>query len=192
LPANEERWAWVEKVTPDEGQRAFWKKRLDEFGGKPKVGLCWRSGLSSAFRDSVSFTVEDMAPLLDCGMVQFVNCQYAGLSKEEELFLDRHFPGRLFTPADLDQLNDIDGSAALYGNFDLMISISNYASFLSSALGIKTWIFSPLNIAFCFISPDTNKSLLYPETEYILGGQRGKKEILEGLAHKLKEYFGLC
>ncbi|MDR1657043.1 MAG: hypothetical protein LBT47_05745 [Deltaproteobacteria bacterium] len=188
---DEEHWDWVEKVTPDGEKRAFWKKRLDELGGNPKVGLCWRTGLSNAFRDSVSFTVEDMAPILECDSVQFVNCQYAGLSKDEEAFLDRHFPGRLFTPADLDQFNDIDGSAALYSNLDLMISISNYVSFLSSALGIKTWIFSPLNVAFCFISPGTKTSLLYKDTEYIFGEQREKKEIIKSLAHKLKEHFGI-
>ena len=116
-------------------------KKLLAHTGKPLVGISWRSSLTTFSRNEHYLTIQELEPIFRIPGLQFVNLQYDDC-KEELMWVDDRFPGKLINLPDLDQFNDLDGVAALMKSLDLIVTAATTVDALAGSLGCPTWILS--------------------------------------------------
>lgn len=129
-------------LVPDEALVRSWRDRIALLPPGLRVGLSWRSGLMTKERARSYATLDKWGPLLQTPGAVFVNLQYddcalALATAEEQFGTHVHvFP-------DLDLRKDLEGTAALMANLDLIITIGNAVGELGGALGVPTWRMGP-------------------------------------------------
>jgi len=128
-------------LKPDPVRVAYWREQMAALGGKPKIGILWKSLKSGAQRDRYFSAFEDWADLLRLPGVTFVNLQYGDSDTEMAWAaangLDIH------TPEGIDLKDDLDDLAALCSAMDVILAPSNATSNISAACGVPTWFLSP-------------------------------------------------
>lgn len=117
---------------------AFWRSRLVLLGPGLKVGICWRSGLTTGERHRFYSQLSEWGEVFRTAGVHFVNLQYgecsAELAEAEALF------GVTITNfSDINLKDDIDDSAALMAGLDLVISAATAVSEIAGALGVDSF-----------------------------------------------------
>ena len=123
-------------------KRAEARRWLDSLGGKPKIGITWRSGISNALRDLHATELADWAEFLNDDRFDFVNLQYA--KPEQELAEARKKLGiTIHEMPGLDTHADLEGVAALLCELDLTVGAWNAATELAGALGVQGILFAP-------------------------------------------------
>lgn len=143
------RWAQIQggrfparfTVAPHRLDR--WRLWLDsQFPGRPKIGLCWRSGLRSRDRDRHYLTVDEAAATIPAGAV-VVNVQYSSTEEEtgqlEEL--GRRHGFEFVTPDGIDLKNDLEEVMAILQNVDATVSAMTAVAWMSAAVGCPTYAF---------------------------------------------------
>ncbi|MDV7340309.1 hypothetical protein RYZ26_11940 [Terasakiella sp. A23] len=122
----------------DVDQAQNWQSWLDGLGDGKKVGLAWRSGTSSMVRSrDAAHLIDDLGDLLKLENVQFINLFYADAS-EELAEVQEKLGVTIHTPPELDQFDDIDGTAALIKNLDLMVGVACAPVRLAQSVGVET------------------------------------------------------
>lgn len=127
-------------LVPDPGVVEAWRGRLANLsGGRPVVGLFWRSGLITPAREKFYPIIERWAPLLTLDDICFVSLQFDDDSK------DRETARRLFNASvekldEIDLRDDLDQLAALCAALDGVVAPSTTTANLSSAVGTRTVI----------------------------------------------------
>ncbi len=128
-------------LKPDPVRVVYWCEQMAALGGKPKIGILWKSLKSGAQRDRYFSAFEDWADLLRLSGVTFVNLQYGDSDAEMAWAaangLDIH------TPKGIDLKDDLDDLAALCSAMDVILAPSNATSNISAACGVPTWFLSP-------------------------------------------------
>ena len=165
-----------------------WQERLVPLrGGKLLVGICWRSSLVSSARNEHYCTVQELAPLFQLPGILFVNLQYDECS-EEVAWVEQHYPGKLVHFSDLDQYNDLDGTAALMKALDLVISPATTVVELAGALGCPTWLLSNSSELHWRKKDNSDVDVWHNTVRHIEGTILGNKESLVcNLVNQLKE-----
>jgi len=121
----------------DAGAASGWRATLDALGPEPKVGVCWRSIIQSAARSIYYAPLTDWEAMLRIDGIRFVSLQYDDC--EAELAALRRRSGiDLWVPGGLDQLDDLDGTAALISTLDAVVSAPTSVCMASAALGVRT------------------------------------------------------
>ena len=134
--------AAVPGLTPESERVVQWRNWLDQAtGGRPAVGLCWRSGSRAGHRRRHYPKIEDCGPLLALENRLFVVLQYDDCLEEiEDLALG---PGSdIVLPPGLDRRTDQDGVAALMAALDLVVSADTAVLALAGAVAVPTIGFS--------------------------------------------------
>lgn len=130
-------------LVPDPERVARWRERLDALGPHPKVGIGWRSGLTTRRRAGSYTRLDGWEPILTVPGLAFVNLQYdraePALARAE-----RRFGVTIHRWPDLDLRNDLEEAAALTAALDLVISAPTSVGELAGALGVPVWRFSPV------------------------------------------------
>ena len=125
-------------LTADTEDAAYWRDRLEGFGRRPIVGLCWRSGLFLTRQRSLHYPdVVDLIagfPHQECTLVSL---QY-GESAEDIERVRAELGVIIHDFPDLDQTQELDRVAALISGLDLVISPSTTVCQLACAIGIPT------------------------------------------------------
>jgi len=125
-------------LKPDPMRVAAWRSRLDAIGPGLKVGIAWTSRRLTAERRHSYTQLEDWTPLLLLPGLHAVSLQYDG--REAEIAA---VEGRLGVCVhrwpDLDQIADLEGTAALMASLDLVITVASSAGEMAAALGIPAW-----------------------------------------------------
>ncbi len=129
-------------LQPDAEASAAWRAKplADASPGALRVGLCWRSGVSSAVRDQTYASIEDMVPILEAGReakAVFLSLQYDDIDTEAAR-AEALTGVRILTPEGLDQRNDLVATAAFLGSLDLVISVATFQAAFAGALGVPT------------------------------------------------------
>ncbi len=125
-------------LLPEPACVAAFREQLATLGPNPKIGICWRSMLTTGQRRKYFRNVDAWAPLLRVPGVSFVNLQYGDCAEElaharDALGVDIHqMPG-------LDLKNDLDRSTALSAALDLVIAAPTAAAALAAGAGAETW-----------------------------------------------------
>lgn len=119
---------------PDPAYLEAWGKRMKEYDGKLKVGLCWRSGNMHRQRSKYYLNLELLRPLFVIPNVQIFNLQYGDVS--EELNEAKEKWGLELTCFDgLNLKDDFDHVAALMMNLDCIVTAATAMGELGGALG---------------------------------------------------------
>jgi len=124
--------------TADPVLAAGWRERLARLGPGLRVGICWRSRRMTADRAGAYSRIAQWSPVFGIPGIAFVSLQYDGHDAEREEA--RHSLGIVLHHwPDLDQLNDLEGVAALMSGLDLVISAPTAVGELAAALGVPVW-----------------------------------------------------
>ncbi|HYD66561.1 tetratricopeptide repeat protein [Azospirillum sp.] len=129
-------------LVPDASRADRWRRELAALGAGPKVGLAWRSGLTTRRRAPAYTRLDQWAPVLTVpGLVlvplQYDRCALALTDAEARFGVTLHrWPG-------LDLKDDLEETAALIAALDLVISAPTAVAELAGALGVPTWRLAP-------------------------------------------------
>ena len=125
-------------LIPDSGRIAFWKKRLEELGPGPYIGICWKGSVITPVRALHYTQIEEWLPIFANRNAQFINLQSSGY--EDDLArVERDFGVRVHNFEDLDLHDVLDDVAALSRALDIIISVSVTAVAIAAAVGAPTW-----------------------------------------------------
>lgn len=125
-------------LTPDDGLRAEWRRRIDALGPGLKVGIGWRSQITDAHRRSAYTRLDAWGPVLTAPGIVAVNLQYDDCAAEIAAAEDR-FGVTIHRWADLDLKDDFESVAALIANLDLVIVPATASGELAGAVGTPVW-----------------------------------------------------
>ncbi len=125
-------------LRPDPAGQAKWDAWLAANGRGKRIGLCWRSSLSDAWRNSRFPPVSAWRHLFEAmPEATFVNLQYdAGASEWDEAVAGTGVT--VLDPPDLDQYNDLADTSDLMAALDLVISAPTAVAMLSAAVDTAT------------------------------------------------------
>ncbi len=125
-------------LVADPSRRPVWRQRLADLGPGLRVGICWRSGLMTTERRHAYTRLDEWRALLALSGVVWVNLQYDDCAAEIAA-AEARFGVRIHRWDDLDLRNDLEGTAALVAELDLVISPATVAGELAGALGVPVW-----------------------------------------------------
>lgn len=150
---NKKAWLNLPVFRASEDRVNFYKDYLCEVAARKNLrhiaGLSWRSSISDRLRDLNRFKETLLQNLLSFKDILFVNCQYDGMSREEQEFFGQH--ENFLELPNIDQFNDMEETAALYSALDLMISSNTFSGDLAASLGnpVIMPLKDALTLAFC-------------------------------------------
>ena len=126
----------------DAGERDVWRRRFEQFGAGPKIGISWRGGSKAKLRRTRSATLDQWQPLLSISGVHFVNLQYGECA--EELAAAKSLIGaEIHDFDDIDPLHELDRWSAQVAALDLVVSVDNSTVHFAGALGVPVWTLLP-------------------------------------------------
>ena len=108
---------------------------------RPRVGVCWRSGVVNVTRNLVYAAPADIAPVLRAMDIAPVLLQYR-VDRAEIAELAAAGVSLSEMP-ELDLFDDFEGLAGLIAELDLVISAGTVVAELAGALGVPVWRFGP-------------------------------------------------
>ena len=133
FPAAGDGWLVADPVRRDR-----WRGRLAALGPGLRVGISWRSGLMTTERRHAYTRLDDWGPVLTLPRVTVINLQYDDCAAEIAAAEGR-FGVRIHRWDGLDLRNDLEETAALVAELDLVISPATVAGELAGALGVPVW-----------------------------------------------------
>lgn len=120
-----------------------WRSRIAaRCGERPTLGICWRSMLRSGVRSAYYAELTDMLPILRLQGFRFICLQYDDCAAELDA-LSRDHGIDVWRPEDLNQREDLDGTAALISALDAVVSTATSVCVLAAALGRPTIRLAP-------------------------------------------------
>lgn len=125
-------------LRPDGDAVRAWRQRLAALGPEPTVGICWRSFLRFGVRSAYYAPLEAWKPLLRLQGIRFVSLQYDDCRAEVEALRDE-LGVDLWLPDGLDQMDDLDGTAALIAALDTVVSAPTAVCMMAAAVGVPTY-----------------------------------------------------
>ncbi|MFP5511725.1 MAG: tetratricopeptide repeat protein [Alphaproteobacteria bacterium] len=125
-------------LKPDSERVAAWRQRLDALGTGLAVGIAWTSQRITTERRQSYTELEDWLPLLRLSGLHPVSLQYDG-REEEIVTVEERFGLRIHRWPDLDQIGDLESTAALMANLDLAVTVASSAGEMAAALGVPVW-----------------------------------------------------
>ena len=147
-------------LVPDKLRANYWKNKLGNLTGKPKIGFCWRSGLITPDRSREYSTLDQWKPLLTQKKFSFVSLQY-DIDYEDFCNFHPNYSDFFLGTGFLDQKDDIEGATSLISNLDFVISAGASPSMISNGLGIPTLVFGSSDLHWLGRTEKFSKHPLY-------------------------------
>ncbi|HKQ28432.1 MAG TPA: tetratricopeptide repeat protein [Burkholderiales bacterium] len=154
-------------LRPDPGRQVFWRERVAALGLGRKIGVAWRGGLSQTGRVQRSVSIEQLLPLLRLAGVHWVNLQHDAFPAE----LDRMRESGIRVAHWADALADLDETAAVMANLDLVVTVCSTVVHLAGGLGRPAWVLTPRGAAWRYLAhgsemPWYPSVVLYRQTDH--------------------------
>jgi ADP-heptose:LPS heptosyltransferase len=124
----------------DASKASGWRERLAALGPGRKIGIAWRGGLFKTGRALRSLTLDQLLPLLRMQEVHWINLQHRDDSAERER-IQREHGVQLTTWSEA--LQELDETAALVSELDLVVTVCSSIVHLAGALGRPVWTLTP-------------------------------------------------
>ena len=156
-------------LVADAARAAALRKRLAA-DRNPVIGVSWRSTAKTIGK---SAELRDFAPILQLPGCRCIDLQYGDTRAERDAF-ERELGLRLECVDDIDNMNDIDGLAALMTACDVVVTVSNTNAHLAGALGRPTLVFVPVGKAsmwYWFKNRQKSPWYAHAETRHQASGQ---------------------
>lgn len=166
-------------IKPDPERTSEFKRRLATLPNRFKIGICWRSGILNAERNSSYTPVSDWEPILRLPNVDIINLQY-GDCREELDNVQAHFGITIHQWDDLNLKDDLDGVFSLAACLDHVVSVTTAPSVMAAAVGTPTSVLMPRSAWTLFGS---NEYLIFPKmTPYICNEGEALNTLIPALA----------
>ncbi|CAO3356917.1 tetratricopeptide repeat protein [Azospirillum palustre] len=125
-------------LKPDPTRVTAWQSRLEALGPGLKIGIAWTSQRLTTERRQSYTELADWAPLLRLPGLHVVSLQYDG--REVEIAaIEERLGVCVHRWPDLDQIVDLEGTAALMATLDLVVTVASSAGEMAAALGTPVW-----------------------------------------------------
>lgn len=125
-------------LSAEKSERDRWLQWLRDAGEPPYIGLCWRSGNVGGLRGIQYAPLQSWADFARDVKGSLVSLQYDARADEIEAF-ERGSGRKLLVAPGLDQKREINRTTALMANLDALISAPTAVSWMSAALGVRTF-----------------------------------------------------
>jgi len=124
----------------DASKASRWRERLAALAPGTKIGIAWRGGLYKTGRALRSLTLDQLLPLLRMQGVHWINLQHRDDGAERER-MRREYGVELTTWPEA--LKELDETAALVSELDLVVAVCSSIVHLAGALGRPVWTLTP-------------------------------------------------
>lgn len=115
----------------------LWGEKLSLLGGKPKIGLSWRSGYRGREGSDSYIGLKNLLPLIKVLDADFICLQYD--CREDELdYIEEETGKRLHLWPSVDLKQDIEANLAIISNMDIVIGPSIATQAFAMAVGAET------------------------------------------------------
>lgn len=114
-----------------------WRLRLDQIGEGTKVGIAWQGGAVQTRRTMRSIELGSLAPILGVANCHFISLQH---DVRPEHIADFNGGTSNMLHHFADALEDLDETAALVTNLDLVITVQSTIVHLAGALNRPAWV----------------------------------------------------
>ncbi|WP_425406351.1 tetratricopeptide repeat protein [Hwanghaeella sp.] len=131
-------------LAADDGLRMKWQERLDRLGTKPKIGIAWRSGLSTARRAETLSHLDQWHDFLSGLPAEFIALQYGDIDAEVR-GLEQDTGISLHRWDDIDLRDDIDDLMALLCGLDAIVTAPTSLMDMAGAVGARAFTIVPKN-----------------------------------------------
>jgi hypothetical protein len=121
--------------------------------GRPRVGFAWSSGKRNAVRDQSYLELEDLLDWIEDPSIEPVCLNYRVNEEDIALIASRPQLGR-FMNAEIDQWNDLYGTAALIESCDVVVGAATCNTAIAGGLNkpLVLFVFNPARAAFAFMT----------------------------------------
>jgi hypothetical protein len=123
-------------LAADRARRLHWRTRLTALGPGLRVGISWRGGTARTDRRLRSIALERWRPILRRRGLRFVSLQYDDCRQEVEAMRAEGVSLVHWQEA----IDDLDETAALVSELDLVISVPTTVVHLAGALARPVWV----------------------------------------------------
>ena len=171
-------------LAADDVRVDYWRSRLSMLGPGLKIGICWRSSLSTGERSKFYSSLSQWGEIFGVAGVHFVNLQYDECTEElnearAKFGIDiAHYP-------ELDMRNNIDETAALIKSMDLVISAGTSVVNIAAGLGIESW---RLDASKSWAALGTDRMPWYPSMKLFIKDTLGDWDLpISMIAQALRE-----
>ena len=154
----------------DPARVAAWRRRLNQLGPGPKVGISWRVGQTALDRLRRWAPLGHWHSLLNEGRAQFVSLQPGDCV--DELAACQHAGGLVQQVCGTDGLADVNERAALIAALDLVVAVGDLNLHLAGALGTPAWGLFPPGQRWPWLIQD-NRILWYPDVRVFRQHEEG-------------------
>ncbi len=157
-------------LVADQDRAVQLKSRL--YPNKTVIGVSWRS-TNKKIGIHKTAELRNFSSLFTRPDVQLVDLQYGDTSAEREA-IRQEFGVEILHLDEIDNMNDIDGLAALINACDAVLTVSNTTAHIAGALGRPVWILVPqAQGRLWYWFREGKKSPWYPEAQLVRqqGGQ---------------------
>lgn len=124
-------------LVPDPERQAQWRLLLDKKPGL-KVGLAWNAGVFNTFRHRRSFPLGTLKPLFDINGASFISLEY----KDPRIEIKQSGLPITHWPRAVERV-DIEETAALISQLDLLVCATTTAALIAGAVGVKALVLVP-------------------------------------------------
>ena len=124
-------------LVADSAERTGWSGWLRAQADGPLIGICWRSGSLGGLRNLQYAPLEAWADFIRDHPGTFVCVQYD--AQADEIAALQNLTGRrIAVPPGLDQKQEIDRTAALIANLDVIVTAPTSVAWIAAGLGVPT------------------------------------------------------
>ena len=135
-----------------DGMRIQMRALLDSISDKPKIGIAWTGGTKQSRGQFRQRSLEDFLPIFS-DKADYISLQYKSLNDEIEEFKKAHgFAVHHFDW--ITESKEMDFTAALVSELDLVISVPTSVTQLSGGLGKECWVMVPEITGWLFYKKD--------------------------------------
>ena len=126
----------------DPERAAFYRKRLDDIGTRPKIGIAWQGGVMKTGVSLRSIYLPDLEPILSQD-ADFISLAYHSTAEMDIAELEKKTGLVVHHWKEAASGEDMDDQAALISQLDLVITVCQTAVHVSGGLGIPCWVLTP-------------------------------------------------
>lgn len=157
--------AEIPYLAADERRIAKWHAKMEALK-RPRVALVWTGNVDHANDRNRSIALSKLKPLWENGATQFVSLQRDLRSSDADELKNSSMPHVG------DALDDLDDTAAIVAQCDLVISVDTSVAHLAAAMGQPTWVLLPFSPDWRW-TPDGEHSPWYPSARLFRQPQLG-------------------
>jgi len=167
---------------------AHFKQKYQQFGGKLKVGIAWRSKSGSCGARK-SIELEQWRPFLENQKIQCVSIQYGAMDDHEQALMRQAPFSNLYVDTEFDPYDEIDKAIAQIEALDVVVSVSNVGVHYAGQIGKPCWVLVP-EAALWHWFVDTQQSPWYPSVliERRVVGQSWEELLVSSYKKLLKQF----